>query len=264
MKKTLLYCGSLLLGTSLVTAAPLFSDDFNSYTEDPLVGQGSWTQTATAANNPILVSDGKAVLGIAGGQDVNAGFAATANTDGTSFYIGMTINVTSAAAAGDYFLNVTPNAGNSFLFYERVFVRSSGAGFQIGLLDTSGTGSATTYGTDVLDFGSDYRIVVEQNFIAGATNDTFSVYVNPTDGLVADNNTAYLSHTWTSVNAETNSYGSINLRQGGATTSAGLTVDDLIVSTSFGDVTLIPEPSTYAMLLGGLCALGLGFRSKRK
>lgn len=265
MKKTLFYCGSLLLGTSLVSAAPLFSDNFDSYTEDPLVGQGPWIITGSATNNPISISDGKVVLGIAGGQDANAGFAATSNTEGTSFYIGMTINVTSATAAGDYFAHVTPNAGNSSSFFSRVFIRSSGVGFQLGLVDTSGAGSTITYGSEVLDFGSDYRVVVGQNFLSGSNNDTFSVYVDPTDGTVAANNTAYLNHTWTSTAfAETNSYGSINLRQGGSSSSAGLTVDDLIVSTTFGDVTLIPEPSTYAMLLGGLCALGLSFRSKRK
>ena len=70
-----------------------------------------------------------------------------------------------------------------------MFVRSSGAGYQLGIVGASGT---VTYGATVLPFGSDQKVVIGWNFIAGTLNDTFDVYVNPTDPIQA-NNTAYIA-----------------------------------------------------------------------
>ena len=250
-------CVGILSGASVSFGAASFSEDFNSYANGSLTNQGPWLATAAAAG-PIQVSSGRAQLATSG-QDAYAAFgSAVNNPDGTSFFYGLTLNVISAQVAGDYFFHVSNPAGTTTLFYERLFARSSGVGFQLGFLDTSGTGSTTTWGASVLSLSTDYRVVVAQNFVAGLVNDTFSVYVNPTDLSVEANNTAYLTHTWTSANAETTTYAAANLRQGTAANAPALLVDDILVSKTYSEVAAVPEPSSVTLAaLGGLAMLGL-------
>lgn len=262
--RTLVCLGILGLASSSFGAA-LFTETFNSYSDGPLTNQGPWLATA-AAINPINVASGRAQLATSG-QDAYAAFGAPVTaTDGTSLYSGLTLNVTSAQAAGDYFFHLSNPAGTTTSFYERLFVRSSTSGFQLGLVDTSGTGSTTTWGTTELALGTDYRIVVALNFVAGLNNDTFAVYVDPTDPNVEANNTAYLTHTWTSATVEPTAYAAVNLRQGSAANAAALFVDDIAIGQAFSDVTTVsqvPEPSSMALAaLGGLLMLGSFARRK--
>lgn len=263
MKKTALNAFSLLLCSVAAHAAPIFSEDFNSYTNGPLLGQGTppWTITGTSVVNPISVSSGLVPLANTG-QDVNAAFSSVyTGVDGTSLFYGATINL-SAAGTGDYFLHLTPAAGNSTAFFGRVYAQASGAGFVLGYLETSGTGSAVNYGTGVLNFGSNYRVAVAYDFVAGTLNDTARLYVDPTDNVEL-NNTPYLSDTWTTVTAETNVFRTINFRQGGSSSSPTLTVDNLLVGTTFADVAQVPEPSVFALIgIGGL-AFFLQRRARR-
>jgi hypothetical protein len=269
MKKYLLACACVFSGVSASFGALDFSEDFNSYVNGNLagttqneLGQGPWAQNNVSSTTPIQVSNGRAQLGTSG-QDVYAAFSSpVANADGTSFYYALTLNVISAQAAGDYFFHVSNPAGSTTSFYERLFARSSGAGFQLGFVDTS-TGSTITWGSAELSLSTDYRIVVGQNFIAGGNNDTFALYVNPTDPTTEANNTAYLTHTWTSTSAETATYAAVNLRQGSAANAAAVLVDDILVSKTFADVTAVPEPSSFAIAaLGGFAFLGYLRRRK--
>jgi hypothetical protein len=262
MNKFLLAGLCVLGAVSAINGAPVFSEDFNNYANGNLSGQGPWLPTA-AATTPMQVSNGRAQLGTSGQDEYAAFGAAVVNADGTSFYYGLTLNVISAQANGDYFFHVSNPAGTTSFFYDRLFARSSGTGFQIGFLDTSGTGSTTTWGTTELLLNTDYRIVVAQNFVAGPVNDTFSVYVNPTDDAVEANNTAYLMHTWTSPNAETDTYAAVNLRQGGSANAAAVFVDDILVSKTFSDVTVVPEPSSLGLAALGAAAFVAYLRRRR-
>ncbi len=263
MRKLFYGIFGLLAATVHSPASPYYLETF-SYANGPLIGDDSWTITGTSVVNPIQVSSGRVPLAN-NGQDVNALIGAPLTiADGTSFYIGVTINVSAAQGAGDYFLHTSPGpAGNSTAFFERVFIKSSGSGFVLGYVETSGTGATTTYGSTVLSFGTDYRAIVAYNKVAGALNDTASVYVNPTDNSVEGNNTAYLTSTWTSTSPETNIVGTVNLRQGSATAGPTLVIDDLALSQSFSDVTVVPEPQSLA-LLGGFGILAWSFVRRRK
>jgi trimeric autotransporter adhesin len=271
MKK--LFCGlcGVLVWTVNSQAAVIFSEDFTSYANGNLTNQGPWLQTAppSAPANPVQVSSGKALL-LTSGQDVYAAFGSPYNpytiADGTSFYIGLTLNVSAAQATGDYFLHVTPSAGNSSAFFERLYVKSSGAGFVLGYLETSGTGGTANYGSTVWNFNTDYRAVIAYNALVGTVNDTASIYVNPTDLLVQGNNTPEISlDPWTTITAETNKVAAINLRQGSAANSATLSVDDLVVGTTFADVSAVPEPGTLTLATGAglLLLLVSGHRRSR-
>lgn len=174
------------------------------------------------------------------GQDVRRAFTATTSVDSPSVYLKADITVTSANAAGDYFLHLGDNTAT--IFNARTYIRSSGAGFQMALGTASGT---ATYGTTVLNFNQTYTILARYDFVAGAGNDTGDLFVNPTtaDG---SGNTPYVAATTIGTDAVTIS--SVSLRQGTAANAPGLVIDNLSVA-------IVPEPSTA--LLGGLGLLAL-------
>jgi hypothetical protein len=256
LERPLRFCASLALAALLATsastscAAIVFSDDFSSG-NGPLLGTtadvgGVWTITGTSVVNPLLVASG-AVAVQNNGQDAYAAFApAVPHTIG-GLQTSADINVSAAQVGGDYFLHLSDPVGTTSNFYQRLFARSSGNGYQLGLVDTSGTGSTITYGSTVLAFGTSYDVDVTWNFIPGATNDTFALTVN---------NLPYLLHTWTSALAEPTQVSAANFRQGAAGNAPTLTVDNLVVTS------IIPEPST--LILGGVFGLlGIVCRNRR-
>lgn len=241
MRRSLNLCVAVVLAVALaatsstVIAGIVFSDDFNS-ANGPLLGTtadvgGTWTQTGTSVVNPIQIS-GNAVALMNTGQDAYAALSSSvANPTDLKMRTSVDINVSAANATGDYFLHVSDPVGTTFNFYQRLFARSSGGGFQLGLVDTSGTGSTTTWGTTVLSLSTSYHVDVDWMFVPGATNDTFAVSVD---------NAPYLAHTWTSATSEPAQISAVNFRQGSASNAATLSADNLVVA-------VIPEPS--ALLL---------------
>jgi len=216
------------------------------------VGQGSWLQTDSIATSPIQVNSGVVTLG-ASGQDAYATFTSVVNNvAGTSFYVGASIDVSSVHNTGDYFLHVVRTPGTTSSFYDKIFAKATTGGYLLGFQDLSGT---ISYGTTVLNLATTYRIVLGEDFVSGDMNDTFALYVNPTDLSVAANNTPYLTATWSSASSEAPSYDAVNLRQGTSTDAPALTLDNLAVSQQFSDVAPVPEPSTVAFIALGGAAL---------
>jgi hypothetical protein len=240
-----------LIAAPAAPAAVVFLDDFTSPAGN-LVGTTpdtglAWTQTGATATNPIQANGSAAAL-VTSGQDVYAGFSATLpSIAGESVHTSLDVNVSAAQATGDYFAHLSDPLATTSNFYQRLSARSSGNGYQLGLLDTSGTNSATTWGTTVLSFNQSYHVDVFWDFVAGATNDTFEVLVdlNP-----------YLTHTWTSILAEPGQLVAANLRQGTAANAPTLTVDNLTVEGT------IPEPASASLV--AVSALALSALRRRR
>jgi PEP-CTERM motif-containing protein len=242
---------SCALVSSSTRAAVVFSDNFDSYSNGNLSGQGGWTATASAAT-PMQVTGttNKVVtLGTSGQDEYHALSGSVPLTPGNNIVTSATINVTSAQATGDYFLHLSDPAGTTTNFYQRLFIKSTTGGYLLGLTDISGTGSTTDYGTGVLATGTNHDVYVVWNFVSGNNNDTFQVYVDPTDTTTLSNNTPYVTHTWSSATAEPATLSAVNLRQGSASNAAALTVDNLSVSG------LVPEPATLSLLSMGAVSL---------
>jgi hypothetical protein len=264
MKKSVFVFSSVVLSFSCVCsfAAPVLSDNFNSYNNGALVGQGTWAQTSTSVVNPVQVNNGLVTLTNTG-QDIYDPFSSAVTlADGQSLYFGLTLDVT-AAGTGDYFMHFTPNAGNSTVFYDRVFVQATTGGYFLGLEGTSTGGATVSYGTQVLSLGTSYNFVLAYNYSATTTsNSVDAIYINPTDPTVG-NNTAYLTAPWGSATPDTNQIAAVNFRQGGGAIAPTETVDNLVVSQSFADMVPAPEPSTMALAAVGGMACLLAVRRKR-
>jgi hypothetical protein len=272
MKKIIVVLAvAALCSTPKLFSSIVFSDNFNLYgngnlagvTQDAL-GQGTWRQSGASATTPIQVVNGAVALG-SSGQDVYSPLTTpTTLADGQSLYFSLGINVTAAQAGGDYFLHFTPNAGNTSLFYSRLFIKSVSGGFELGWLGTSGGTGLPTYGSTVLSLNTSYQVVMAYNYSATSpTNSTGAVFVNPADPNVG-NNTAYLTANWlTTATPDTNSVAAVNFRQGSAGSAATLTVDNLVVATEFSDVVTVPEPSFLALGIAGGFACLVALRRKR-
>jgi hypothetical protein len=227
--------------------APTYSDGaLNSLTDFLTAGQDGWLNTNAGGTNNILASNtatnGLVTL-VPNGQDVRRLFdgGAAAAVGSGSVFLAADITVSAATATGDYALHLSD--GGTSLFYARTYIKSSGTGFVMALGTSSGT--AVTYGTTVLSFGTTYHLLDRYDFVPGAGNDTGALYINP---VTADGSgdTPYVAAT--TVGTDAASIDAVALRQGGTTTAATLTVDNIQVIT-------VPEPGAVALL--GIAAVGV-------
>ena len=268
--------GFLIVAFSVSTskAANYLTVDFSTgYTVGNLagltqdaVGQNGWAQTGTAATTPIQYSStlGGAVINTSG-QDIWKPLTSAApNTAGTSLLSRIDFKITAAQATGDYFFNVSDPAGTASNFYQRLFARSTTGGFNLGIMTTSGAGSATVYGTSVFNFNQAYTAVLGWNFVTGTLNDTMNLYVNPTSNIRA-NLTAEVTSNWLTTTAEpTATISAVNLRQGNASNAASAVISSLSVGDSLASVGVVPEPSSSMLMVVGVAGL-IGLRMlKRK
>lgn len=246
MKSMIAAVAALAGIASVANAAMLFSTDFNAptYTDGALIGQDGWVLTNSTLN-PLAVAN-SATNGTVSltttGQDVRRAF--TAQTV-DSVYLTATFTVGAAQANGDYFIHLGDNSATNF--YARIYAKSTTGGFLMAMGTSAG---AATYGTTVLPYNTSITLLARYDFVAGATNDTGALFINPTNAYgIGD--TAYVAATTIGTDATTIS--SVSLRQGAAANAASVVVDSLSVAT-------IPTPGSVALL--GLAGLVAGRRRR--
>jgi len=274
MKKTLYGTLAFMVVLTTSQAANYLTVDFGvGYTAGNLAGitqntagQNDWKQTGTSATTPIQInSSGQAVIGVTG-QDVYKAFTTSfTRTDGNSLYLKSRFALTGSTTTGDYFMHLSPTAGNSSEFLGRIGAKLTGTGastYLLGAQSTSGTGSAMTFGAAALNLNTFYDVVLKWDFVAGTINDTFSLYVNPTSNVLA-NLTPYVTANWLTATPENSTLAGINLRQGASANATTALVSSLSVGDSLSDVGVIPEPSSSVLMLLGAGAL-VGIRSLRR
>jgi trimeric autotransporter adhesin len=244
------------MATSL-SAASLLNDSFNSYTDGNLVGQGGWTQVGSSTALPMQVNSGVVSMAQGSAQDADSDFSSSVTSG--SIYYSLTINYSAKNGTADYGVAITD--GGSSSFGGRLYAKSSGSGY---VLAIAGSSTAPTVFGAELSFNTSYSIVVRYDIVAGATNDTASMYV--TAGSFNANeasNSVYNSFTTWTGGSEVSSFTALLLRQG--TNTGAFTVDNIKIGTLFSDVVAaVPEPSAFAAFAGVIALAGVVMQRRRK
>ena len=250
---TLLAAGTCaMIAASAANAAVYYSTNFGTgYTNGNLAGltndaagQNGWKQTSTVATNPIQITNGAAIIGTTG-QDVYHAFSTAATAAaGTTLYYSASMKVTAAQSTGDFFFHLSDPVGATSNFYGRVFAKSSGIGFVLGVSPNTAT---AVYGSSVLSFNQSYQVVVAWDFVTGPSNDTFSLFVNPnsTDRATLS---AYVVSAAFASGEPAAQVSAINFRQGNTSVAPSVRVSTLAAGSTLADVGVVPAPGALALL----------------
>ncbi|KAB2909594.1 MAG: T9SS type A sorting domain-containing protein [Ignavibacteriales bacterium] len=248
MKRALTLC--VIFFVAVTTGySQIFTENFNYPIGDSVSAHGNWVAHSGAGSSNILVGEGIEMAGypLSGGgaayiynngQDINRVFDSV--TTG-SVYASFLIKVTAQPSVAGYFFHFGHSVPmNTFDFRARTWIKTSNAGFQLGL--SFATNTQVYYNTD-LNLDQVYVVVVKYKIIDGAANDEVSLYVfaqgdnfstepgTPAVGpLVADGTEI--------------SVGAVALRQFNA--SEKVIFDNLIVSTDWPAGVVPVEFSSFA------------------
>jgi hypothetical protein len=245
---------AVVLGAASARATVLASDNFDAYSNGPLVGQAGSTWVAysgATANNVLNQQD---VVTSANSQDVGLPFS-SAQGAGTIVYAGFDVNQTTMTGpTTSYFAHFKDST--TFNFFGRTYVSNSSPGVvmfgiangssQVGIPFTTGVATGTWN-----------RLVI--SFDQTGASAVSKLYLGPVnDSNIAD----FQVITASDASFPTNfNIAQFALRQASASTGAGTELlDNVLVGQSFGEV-VVPEPST--VLLVGAGMLGL-FAARRR
>lgn len=232
---------SLYIG-SQAGAAILLQEDF-SYPDGALVGAtGSpWVGHSGTAGQ-VNVASNAVSLTQAESQDVNAPLSGAPYTTGT-LYAGFDVNFSALPdGTGGYFAHFKDNGTGNFR--GRIFATTTDAAagsFRLGVSNSANTMAIVP--TD-LDLGETHRLVLGYDTATAIA----TLYVNPTSetgGTVATDPGSSIGVTTFALRQSTSSGNGMG----------ALTGDNLIISTTFAEAAVIPEPTGLA--LAGLAAAGL-------
>jgi len=228
----------------------IFVEDFTSPAGTLLTSAG-WTAHSAGGTNPIAItspgltytgypSAGNAVTMTTSGEDDNHVFPT--QTSG-SVYASILVNVTDAAvdASGGYFFHLGPDP-ISTTFRGRLYIKkdaSNNIAFGITKAGASLPGDIAFTGS-TFALNTTYLLVIKYTVVAGATNDTVSLLVNPALGGAEPAATV----TAPDVGAGDINPGSVALRQGTAATSPTIRADGIRVANSWASL-LTPAPARF-------------------
>jgi len=254
-------CASCLLVQN-AGATLLFSEAFNYTAPSSLAGNVN-------PGNSIAWSGGNAGLNIASGNltysgltdqggnelsisNLTAGSSVNtfANTTSGQIYYSYLLDVTTVDGANDYVTALNPgtSAPNGSSDAINTYLYSNG---KIGLRTA---GESTVTSSSALSLSTTYFVVLEYNF---ATT-TASLYLDPTPGASQPAATLTLAGS-----GSVTAIDDVGFKT--QSTTGDFLVDNLLVGTTWGDVTpaTVPEPSTWALVGSGLALMFSVVRRRR-
>ena len=237
-KHLLLFTLLLFMGFTQLGWGQLLVENF-SYADGALLTANGWTAHSGAGTQPITVTTGggltyadyagsgigNAAMVDNNGEDDNKTF--TAQTSGT-IYFSFLVRVD--VISPGYFIHLMKN---STTYAARVFIQSSGSGFNFGISNTS-TG---IFGSTVYNIGTTYLCVVKYDFASSDVN----LWVF-SSGVPASEVAAGISEVSNTGNGQ-NSLGAIALRQYNA--SQNIVVDGIRVADSWDQAPLPVELTSF-------------------
>ena len=226
----------LLFGTINAQSNFIWGDSFEYVVGTTLTDNG-WTAHSAGGTNAITVSSGaleylnydpsgvgNKVTLTTSGEDINHPFPA--NVTSGIVYAAFMVNVTSAKNAGDYFAHFSNSSDN---FFGRVFAKSNGTGYQLGITKST---SNVVYADQTLDFGTTYLVVMKYEIVSGATNDIVSLFLNP---IVGNSEPSTPAATVTEDSTDPANLAKFALRQGSASNAPELAFDGIRVATTWAE-----------------------------
>ncbi|MFZ1699486.1 MAG: CHRD domain-containing protein, partial [Pyrinomonadaceae bacterium] len=245
--------------------AGLLTEDF-TYAPGSLLTANGWTAHSGAGTNSLATvapgltyagypssGIGNAVAMTVSGEDAHRTYAV--QTSG-SVYAAVMVNVSEAAedALGGYIFHLGPDP-ISTTFRGRVFVKKDASNMlAFGITKaTSSTASDISFTPFNYARNTTHLLVVKYTIVAGATNDTVELFVNPTLGGAEPVATVSAPD----VGAGDIDPGAVALRQGSAATAPTLNADGIIVGTAWSDVAgggavaPLPGPKLFKTNLSG-------------
>lgn len=219
----------------------LFVEDFD-YTDGDTLTNVGWLLSGSNTSNALIASapgltftdypsiTGNSVTLTTSGEDVYYKFADPGPSSG-SVYMSFMLNV-SAAQTGDYFIALS-SASSQTNYYDRIHLKSSGAGYSIGVSKSNEVSGGATYGSTELAFNTTYIVVTKYVFNPDSTNDdAISIYVLSSDIPVFEPTPEIDSYT-TNTKDDVSDISTVTLRQGSSSLAASLTIDGIRVATSW-------------------------------
>lgn len=274
MRNVRIIVAAFVLGLSTPLIAQTIADDFsttgNLVGTTPDSGVGTWTQISSTATPALSVAGGFLTLSAGSGQNAQVNFSSSDLSSGT-IYVGITFSVASGtisttsgnistffgfrsgtAASGSYEVGVG-------LFRPNSTAQTAGAlstntsQFQLGFgSGTSLTNGGTRWGS-VSSVTTSYRAVIGWNL----ATDSAQLWIDPTSSS---------STSITISSGLTGTTRGIYVRQGAAT-SGQINLSNLELSTDFNTaagISAIPEPSTYATIVGALALIGVIYKRRHQ
>ncbi|MBI3849802.1 MAG: hypothetical protein HY298_05870 [Verrucomicrobia bacterium] len=247
MKKTILTILTVSALTTGTRAAIVLNEDFNGYTNGPIVGNSGntlWASHSGTLKQMQVLNQQLSVLG-SQSEDVNATFTlnppydTTNNPTVSALYASFTAKFTSTPnGAGNYFAHFKDDG--TVNFRARIFALTNGAAagkFRLGIASTnsaSTTAGFTNYPVD-LDLNTTYTVVTRLDL----TNGISTLWIDPT-------NETDLSVTATTSISNVLAVSSYAFRESGG--EGNKLIDDLAVGTLFKDVAGTNRPPSITAI----------------
>jgi hypothetical protein len=251
---------SLALASCFAVSAmgqfPIY-DGFNYPVDSTLAGNPGWTPLNTGTA-PVVAAGNLSVSGLAsssgnhvstpGGNFQEAILALGSTTTTGTVFFSFAVNLSAAPTVAAYSFALATGNTN---YGAAVWLQASDTGFQIGLSNRSN--STPNYASSVLALNQTHYVVGAYTFVEGTANDSSQLWINPAASSFGSSAPA----ATLSAIGGTDLAGISQFLIRGVVGTPTFLVDELRIGTSYASVTpAIPEPSTYAAILGLLVLAG--------
>jgi hypothetical protein len=180
---------------------------------------------------------GNAVTLVNTGSDAYTNLSSTVSSG--SIYAFCLVRVDSARPTGDYFGAFLPSTSTTN-FAARMYVRKAvtrGANiFSFGIIKNALGGGGLTLTDSIYTLGTTYLVIAKHTFVAGAANDQVSMFVYAPGDVIPSLEPSPTITGGPSTTADVPDIGRFALRQGSATISANVVIDEIFVGTDWGTV----------------------------